>query len=207
MWRHWNLEPGSFDVNRKVAVRERVLAGGRDVIVVFGGVRSSIHVVTAGVGSAVIPASVAMTSNVWVPAVRPWRTTGDVQGPIGDVVVLAGERVAAGLVRRERERRGGLVRLRRGPLRVVALRWCAVGDRVERAEELQAAVAQDLEIGGRVDGVEKRGLELRDRQRRVAREEQRRGARQLLGVAIDVPSSDWYVPPEAARHFMLALSR
>ena len=27
------------------------------------------------------------------------------------------------------------------------------------------------------------------------------------GVAIEVPLSDWYVPPEAARHFMLRLSR
>ena len=29
MWRHWNFEPASFDVKRKVAERERVLAGGR----------------------------------------------------------------------------------------------------------------------------------------------------------------------------------
>ena len=64
MWRHWNFEPASFDVKRKVAERERVFAGGRAVIVVFGLVRSTIQVATAGVGSAVIPASVAMTSNV-----------------------------------------------------------------------------------------------------------------------------------------------
>ena len=28
MWRHWNFEPGSFDVKRNVAVRERVLRAG-----------------------------------------------------------------------------------------------------------------------------------------------------------------------------------
>src|SRR5688572_7980053 len=82
MCRHWNFEPASVDVKRKVAVRERVLAGGRAVMVVFGRVRSTIHVATAAVGSAVAPASTAMTSNVWGPSVSgPDRATADVQGP------------------------------------------------------------------------------------------------------------------------------
>ena len=77
MWRHWNFEPASFDVKRNVAERERVFAAGRDVMVVFGRVRSTIQVATAGLGSAVAAASVAISSNVWAPGAKgPARASG-----------------------------------------------------------------------------------------------------------------------------------
>ena len=85
MWRHWNLEPGSFDVKRKVAVRERVLAGGRGRDGRVRRVRSTIQLATAGVGSSVISASVATTEKVWVPSARgPGTSTGESHG-IGKV--------------------------------------------------------------------------------------------------------------------------
>ena len=170
------LRAGLFDVKRKVAERERVFAGGRDVIVVFGGVRSIDPAGDRRAGSTFIAASVARTSKVWTPAAR---ATGNDVGRRArreaGAVVRALEGVAAGLVRGELERREVWFVFAGGRC-VIDLGRRAVGDGVERAEELEAAVGQHLEVGARVDGVQERGLELRDGQRQVARQQKRRGA-------------------------------
>ncbi len=68
---HSKLEPASVDVKLKLAEVEFVAAGGADVIVVSGAVRSTVHVWLAGVASVFPAGSVARTWKVWLPAVKP----------------------------------------------------------------------------------------------------------------------------------------
>ena len=48
---HANVTLSSFDVNAKLALADRTVPVGPEVIVVSGGVRSTVHVRVAGVGS------------------------------------------------------------------------------------------------------------------------------------------------------------
>ena len=65
------MEPASVDVKLKLADVELLTAGGADVIVVSGAVRSIVHVWLAGLASVFPAGSVARTWNVWLPAVKP----------------------------------------------------------------------------------------------------------------------------------------
>src|SRR5690349_22312902 len=67
--RHAIVLPGSFEPTVKLAVVWFVGSLGPPVRVVFGGVRSIVHVNTAGVVSGLPASSVARTRNVWVPSV------------------------------------------------------------------------------------------------------------------------------------------
>ena len=55
----------------KLADVELLTAGGADVIVVSGAVRSIVHVWLAGLASVFPAGSVARTWKVWLPAVKP----------------------------------------------------------------------------------------------------------------------------------------
>ena len=66
--RHSNVDPVSLELKEKVGVVSFDGLEGVEPIVVFGAVRSTVHVCEAGVPS-VFPAwSVARTSNVWLPS-------------------------------------------------------------------------------------------------------------------------------------------
>jgi hypothetical protein len=68
-------------VKLKLAAVEFVGFEGFAVIVVSGGVRSTVHVKTAGVGSVFPAGSVARTWNVWLPSTRLEYALGLVQAP------------------------------------------------------------------------------------------------------------------------------
>ena len=68
---HWKLDPASVEVKLKLAEVEFVTAGGADVIVVSGAVKSIVHVWLAGTASMFPAESIARTWNVWLPAVEP----------------------------------------------------------------------------------------------------------------------------------------
>ena len=68
---HSNVEPPSVEVNVNVGVLSLVVPSGGDVIVVFGAAVSTVNVRDAGVASVLPAASVARTSNVCDPSVRP----------------------------------------------------------------------------------------------------------------------------------------
>ena len=68
---HWKVEPASFDVKLKHEVLVFVGFGGVAVMVVSGAVRSIVQVRLTGVASVFPAGSVALTSNVWLPSVRP----------------------------------------------------------------------------------------------------------------------------------------
>ena len=68
--RHWNVEPGSVDVNVNVGVGSFVSPVGPPVIVVFGGPASlttNVRVVTGGLGNSALT---ARTENVYGPSAR-----------------------------------------------------------------------------------------------------------------------------------------
>src|SRR5207302_1366472 len=82
--RHSNVEPGSLELNVNVGVESLASAGGAESIVVSGAVRSIVHVLVAGVPSALAAASVARTSNVWLPSPRAvvvWGLVQELQPP------------------------------------------------------------------------------------------------------------------------------
>ena len=68
---HWNVEPASDDVKLKLALVEFVEFGGLAVIVVSGAVVSTVQLWLAGVASGLPAASIALTSNAWLPSLRP----------------------------------------------------------------------------------------------------------------------------------------
>jgi hypothetical protein len=68
---HWNVLLASVEVNEKLALVAFVGLTGPSVIVVSGAVASTVHVKLAGVASVLPAGSVARTSNVWEPSVRP----------------------------------------------------------------------------------------------------------------------------------------
>ena len=68
---HSKVDPASVDVKLKLAEVEFVGSAGPAVIVVSGADRSIVHVWLAGVPSVFPAGSVARTSNVWLPAVKP----------------------------------------------------------------------------------------------------------------------------------------
>jgi hypothetical protein len=68
---HSKEEPASEDENEKLADVALVLPEGPPVIVVSGAAVSIVHVRDAGSGSTLPAASVARTSKVCEPALRP----------------------------------------------------------------------------------------------------------------------------------------
>jgi hypothetical protein len=82
--RHSKLEPLSEELKLKVGVVSFVGLEGLESIVVCGAVRSTVHVCEAGLASVLPAASVARTSNVWLPSVSDPVVCGllqDVQLP------------------------------------------------------------------------------------------------------------------------------
>jgi hypothetical protein len=65
---HWKVLPAMLAVNVNVAVVLLVAVPGFDVIVVFGAVRSIVHVNNPGLVSMLPAGSMARTRNVWPPA-------------------------------------------------------------------------------------------------------------------------------------------
>ena len=74
--RHSKPGPASDAVNEKLAPVEFDAAGGEEVIVVFAGVRSTVKVNDAGVASTFPAASIARTSNVYVPSASGASVSG-----------------------------------------------------------------------------------------------------------------------------------
>ncbi len=68
---HWNVEPASLEVKLKLGPVTFEGLAGADVIVVCGAVRSTVHVLLAGVASVFPAGSVARTWNEWLPAASP----------------------------------------------------------------------------------------------------------------------------------------
>src|SRR4051812_40101921 len=66
---HSNLVPASGAVKANVGVAALSSAGGGELRVVSGAVRSTVQVWVAGVASGLPAASVARTSKVWLPSV------------------------------------------------------------------------------------------------------------------------------------------
>ena len=67
---HANVALASFDVNEKLALAIGTVPVGPDVIVVFGGVRLTVQLRVAGVGSRLPTASRTRTENVCVRSVE-----------------------------------------------------------------------------------------------------------------------------------------
>ena len=68
---HWNVDPDSLDVNVRVGVVSLVeLPSAGDVIVVFGGVVSTVNVRVVGAGFGNDDVT-ARTENVYVPSASP----------------------------------------------------------------------------------------------------------------------------------------
>lgn len=67
---HWKVDPASLEVNANVAVGVVIVdpSAGPEVIVVSGGVASTVNVRVAGVGSGLPAGSVATTEKVWAPS-------------------------------------------------------------------------------------------------------------------------------------------
>ena len=63
------LAPGSL-LNAKLAAAVLLSAGGPEVMVVSGGVVSTVHEYVAGVGSVLPAASLARTWKLWLPSRR-----------------------------------------------------------------------------------------------------------------------------------------
>jgi len=78
--RHSNVEPASLELNWKLGVVLFDGLAGPLSIVVFGAVRSIVHVCDAGVPSVFPAMSVARTSKVWLPAPSALVAWGLVQG-------------------------------------------------------------------------------------------------------------------------------
>jgi hypothetical protein len=68
---HLNVDPGSLELKLKLALVWFVGFAGEDVIIVSGGVVSTVQVCAAGVGSVLPAGSVALTSKVWLPSASP----------------------------------------------------------------------------------------------------------------------------------------
>ena len=68
--RHWNVEPASLELNEN-EIAPLTRAGGLLVMVVFGGMLSTVHAAVAGVASAWPAGSTACTLSVWLPWARP----------------------------------------------------------------------------------------------------------------------------------------
>ena len=68
---HSNVEPPSLELKVKSGLPELLGSFGWAVIVVFGAVVSTVQVKLAGVASVLPAASVARTSKVWEPSLRP----------------------------------------------------------------------------------------------------------------------------------------
>src|SRR6266513_369974 len=77
--RHSNVEPGSLALNANAGVVSFEGLGGPPSIVVFGAVRSIVHVKLAGVVSVLPARSVARTSKVCVPSPSALVVCGPVQ--------------------------------------------------------------------------------------------------------------------------------
>jgi hypothetical protein len=67
---HANEDPASVAPKVKIAVEEFVCPDGPEVIIVLGGA-STVHIRSALVWSVLPAASVALTSNVWLPSDKP----------------------------------------------------------------------------------------------------------------------------------------
>jgi hypothetical protein len=77
--RHSNVEPVSLELNANVGVVSFVGSAGVVSMVVFGAVRSTAQVYVAGVPSVFPAASVARTSNVWLPPASAASVSGEAQ--------------------------------------------------------------------------------------------------------------------------------
>jgi hypothetical protein len=77
---HWKLEPASLEVKPKLALVLVVDVGGAAVMVVFGGVVSTVHVWLAAVASVLPAGSVARTEKECDPSPRTAYSAGGVQG-------------------------------------------------------------------------------------------------------------------------------
>src|SRR5947207_1256593 len=77
--RHAKVELGSLELKANVGVASLSSAGGAEPIVVFGAVRSTVHVRLAGVASVLPAGSVARTSKVWLPSPSAPVVSGLVQ--------------------------------------------------------------------------------------------------------------------------------
>jgi hypothetical protein len=78
---HWKLEPVADEEKVKVGVGSLVVPLGPPVIVVSGGVVSTVKLCEAGVGSVLPAGSVALTSKVWEPSVRALDEVWVLPGP------------------------------------------------------------------------------------------------------------------------------
>ena len=70
---------GSLALNSNVAEVESVVPDGPAVIVVSGGVLSTVHECSAGLGSGLPDPSIARTRNVWAPLPSPEYAVGEEQ--------------------------------------------------------------------------------------------------------------------------------
>jgi hypothetical protein len=81
---HWNSEPLSLEANATLADETTMVAPDEIVVpverrIVSGIIVSMTNVVAAGVESVLVAISIALTSNIWDPSVRPVYEIGVVQ--------------------------------------------------------------------------------------------------------------------------------
>lgn len=76
---HWKVAPASPEVKLKLADVLAVGPEGPLVIVVVGGVTSTVQVLVAGLESTFPEGSFARTEKVWLPPLSPEYACGDVQ--------------------------------------------------------------------------------------------------------------------------------
>jgi hypothetical protein len=76
---HSNVEPASVEVNANAALVWLVGLAGALVMLVFGAVRSTVHVTWAGDASTFPAWSTARTRNVWLPSASALYVVGEVQ--------------------------------------------------------------------------------------------------------------------------------
>ena len=79
--RHWKLEPASFAENSKVGVVSFDGSAGTTEKDESGATVSTVHVCEAGEASTLPAASMARTSNVWLPSGRSPIVSGLEQAP------------------------------------------------------------------------------------------------------------------------------
>jgi hypothetical protein len=91
---HWNVEPPSFDANRKVGVESFVGPLGPSVIAVWGGAVSTLN--ERLVGTPVWPSWVARTWSVWPPSASVAVVCGEVHAPKLPASSLHSNEVQAG---------------------------------------------------------------------------------------------------------------
>jgi nucleoside phosphorylase len=77
--RHSKVEPVSVEENANVGVELLISRCGPDVIVVVGAAVSTVKVRRSGVRSVLPAASMARTSNVWLPSLSVAVVFGEVQ--------------------------------------------------------------------------------------------------------------------------------